>query len=97
MRRPPIRTEDGIPMTTDSGANFEYREWVVRVEVTDAGEGFLGGADLLRKGQHKCRLVLSTSRLDATAARHALGTKARDFIDDWLSRNETGQSRFSDL
>jgi hypothetical protein len=84
-------------MTTDSGANFEYREWVVRVEVTDAGEGFLGGADLLRKGQHKCRLVLSTSRLDATAARHALGTKARDFIDDWLSRNETGQSRFSDL
>jgi hypothetical protein len=41
--------------------------------------------------------VLSTSRLDATAARLALGTKARDFIDDWMSRNETGQSRFSDL
>ena len=84
-------------MTTDSGADFEYREWVVRVEVTGVREALSGDADLIRKGQHKCRLVLSTSRLDATAARLALGTKARDFIDDWLSRNETGQSRFSDL
>ena len=84
-------------MLTDSGAEFDYRGWVVRVEVTGAGEAFSGGADLLRKGQHKCRLVLSSSRLDATAARLALGTKARDFIDDWMCRNETGQSQFSDL
>ena len=84
-------------MLADSGDEFDYREWVVRVEVTDAGEAFSGRADLLRKGQQKCRLVLSTSRLDATAARLALGSKARDFIDDWMSRNETGQSSFSDL
>ena len=81
----------------DSGSEFDYREWLVRVEVTGDGEAFSGRADLRRKGQHKCRLVLSTSRLDAGAARLALSTKARDFIDDWMSRNETGQSRFSDL
>ena len=84
-------------MVSDDHADFNYREWMVRVEVTGAGEAFSGRADLLRKGQHKCRLVLSTSRLDATAATLALGTKARDFIDDWMSRNETGPSEFSDL
>jgi len=84
-------------MLADTGGEFDYREWVVRVEVTGAGDAFSGRADLLRKGQHKCRLVLSTSRLDATAARLALGTKARDFIDEWMSRHETGPSRFSDL
>jgi hypothetical protein len=84
-------------MLADGGGEFDYREWIVRVEVTGAGEAFSGRADLLRKGQHKCRLVLSTSRLDSTAATLALGTKARDFIDDWMSRNETGQSQFSAL
>lgn len=84
-------------MDVDSGAHFEYREWEVRVEVTGAGEAFSGRADLLRKGEHKCRLVLSTTRLDATAARLALGTKARNFIDNWISRNESGQSPFSGL
>jgi hypothetical protein len=84
-------------MASDDHADFHYREWVVRVEVSGAGEAFSGRADLLRKGQHRCRLVLSTSRLDASAARLALGTKARDFIDDWMSRNETGPSEFSDL
>ena len=29
-------------MLTDSGADFEYREWEVRVEVTEAGEAFSG-------------------------------------------------------
>mgnify|MGYP001147638115 CR=1 FL=1 len=79
-------------MLADGGGEFDYREWIVRVEVTGAGEAFSGRADLLRKGQHKCRLVLSTSRLDSTAATLALGTKARDFIDDWMSRNETNRS-----
>ena len=81
----------------DSGSEFDYREWLVRVEVTGDGEAFSGRADLRRKGQHKCRLVLSTARLDATAASVVLGAKARDYIDDWMSRNETGQSQFSDL
>ena len=84
-------------MPAENGAEFDYRGWEVRVEVTGDGRAFAGRADLLRKGQNKCRLVLSTSRLDATAAGLALGTKARDFIDDWMSRNETGLSRFSDL
>lgn len=84
-------------MLADGEVDFDYCGWVVRVEVTGAGEAFSGRADLLRKGQHKCRLVLSTSRLDSTAARLALGAKARDFIDDWVSRNETGPSQFSDL
>ena len=83
-------------MLTDSGSEFDYRGWLVRVEVKGAGAAFSGRADLLRKGQHKCRLVLSNSRVDATAARVALDTKARDFIDDWMSRNES-DSNFSDL
>ena len=42
--------------------------------------------------RYQRRLVLSTARLDATAARVALGTKARDYIDDWMSRHEIGES-----
>ena len=68
--------EEGIPMHTDGGTNFEYREREVRVEVSGAGEAFSGRANLLRKGEHKCRLVLSTMRLDATAARLAWARKS---------------------
>ena len=49
------------------------------------------------RGSTNAAWCLSTSRLDAGAARLALSTKARDFIDDWMSRNEAGQSQFSDL
>ena len=73
-------------MVDDGGVVFNYRKWVVRVEITGAGEAFSGRADLFRNGRHKCRLVLSTARLDATAAKLELCTKARDFIDVWMSR-----------
>ena len=69
----------------------------MRVEITRAGEAFSGHADLLWDGQQRCRVVLSTSRLDEAGAKLALGSKARDFIDDWMSRNDTGDSRFPDL
>lgn len=54
-------------------------------------------AVLFLQGQQKCRVVLTSLRLNETETRLALGTKARDFIDDWMSRDHTGDTEFSEL
>lgn len=70
-----------------SATRFEYRGWLVEIEVTAAAAGqFAGHADLRFDGAHKCRVTLATSRLDSSAARWALDSKARDFVDEWTSR-----------
>jgi hypothetical protein len=70
-----------------SATRFEYRGWLVEIEVTSADAGlFAGHADLRFDGSHKCRVTLATARLDSSAARWALDSKARDFIDEWTSR-----------
>lgn len=84
-------------MVSDGYADFDYREWVVRVEITSAGEAFSAHADLFWEGQHKCRMALSSSRLDERAARLALCAKARGFIDDWMSRTHIGETGFLEL
>ena len=86
-------------MTTTgvSGSEFEYRDWLVRVETTGAGEAFSGHADLYLQSEHLCRVVLSTSRLDRPSAHAALCTKARVFIDEWALRDHTGNTDFQDL
>jgi hypothetical protein len=68
-------------MPTDDNDDFEYREWMIRVGVTNAGKAFSGRADLYHKGEHKWRVVLSS--LDPSSAQLALCIEARDFIDAW--------------
>ena len=84
-------------MVVDDYADFEYREWLVSVEITSGGEASSGHAVLFLQGQQKCRVVLTSLRLNETETRLALGTKARDFIDDWMSRDHTGDTEFSEL
>ena len=70
-----------------SANRFEYRGWLVDIEVTSADAGRFGGhADLRFDGTHKCRVTLATARADSSAARWALDSRARDFIDEWTSR-----------
>ena len=84
-------------MVNDRDADYEYRGWRIKVEASHVGNAYSGHADLYRKGQHKCRVVLTTSRLDEATARSALHKKACDFIDDWMTDHETGGSNFADL
>ncbi|WP_162593955.1 hypothetical protein [Variovorax sp. PBL-E5] len=84
-------------MTTGDGSSFEYRGWWVSIETAASGEFFAGHADLRHRGEHKCRLVLSTSRADPATARWALDSKARDYIDAWSERQHTGDTGFQEL
>lgn len=84
-------------MLTEGEADFVHRDWIVRVEIEPAGEAFSGHADLYWQGHHKCRVALSTSRLDPTSARLALCAKARDFVDGWIARPHAGDSGFSEV
>jgi hypothetical protein len=81
----------------DQANNFEYRGWRVRMEVTGIDTSFSGHATLFLDGEQKCRLVLATSRADRVAARWALDSKARDYIDDWHSKRHTGTTDFGEL
>ena len=64
-------------------ADFEYRGWLVKIEIDHVDNYFSGHADLHHEGKSKCRLVLATTGLDINSARWALDSKARDFIDEW--------------
>ena len=70
--------------------NFEYRGWLVSIEVTGGETMFSGHADLHLDGDHKGRVVLAAGRADQAAARWALDSKARDFVDEWVTRSQAG-------
>ena len=82
----------GGDLTTDGhrGGKFEYRGWLVHIEVTGQGTGFAGHADLYLKGDHKCRVVRATSSSEHLSFQRTLEAKAREFIDEWLTRSESG-------
>jgi hypothetical protein len=89
-------------MTMDAERNdtVEYRGWEVRVLVqagSDGSAGFAGHAELWLNGNHKCRIVLASSRPAMADARSALETKAHAFIDDWITRAHTGTTMFGEL
>ena len=71
---------------TTRPADFEYRGWLVKIDLNKDGAGFSGHADLHYDGKYKCRVVLATNGLDDRSARWALDSKARDFIDEWTMR-----------
>jgi len=83
--------------TMDQANNFEYRGWQVHIEVTGGDAMFSGHADLSLNGGLNCRIVLATSRNDRAAARWALDSQARDYVDDWTSNLHTGTTDFSEL
>lgn len=77
--------------------DFEYRGWLVYIELTSTGDTIAGRADLHRDGMYKCRLVLASARLDRASACLALESKSKDFIDEWTARPHLGDSKFQEL
>lgn len=77
--------------------DFEFRGWIVSIEIDRAENCFSGHADLHYDGNYKCRLVLATTSLDDSSARWELESRARAFIDDWIMRPHTGTTGFQDL
>jgi hypothetical protein len=65
-----------------SANNFEYRGWLVSVEIGASEHGFCGHGDLRSNGTHRCRVMLKTPRGDWRSALWALDGKARDFVDE---------------
>jgi hypothetical protein len=76
---------------------FEYRGWRITTKLEGADEVISGRADLHLNGAYKCRLLLASARRDRAGAKLALETKAKDFIDEWHSRDHGGESGFQEL
>lgn len=51
-------------------------------------------ADLYRAGAKVCRIVLTGGSMSDTAARRLLTVRAREWIDEYLSRPHTGTTQF---
>ena len=78
---------------------FDYEGWEIRICLSAAlldGQA-AGHADLLRDGEHKCRVALSGRYPDAASASDALERKAKAWVDDWRSRDHTGDTGFADV
>ncbi|MDM0109792.1 hypothetical protein QTH97_33085 [Variovorax sp. J22R24] len=88
------KTDRDLDEALSPDTDFEYRGWLVRLETTRADDVWSGHADLLYADVHRCRVVLATSRLDLPSARLALCARARDFIDDWSTRDHSGNTAF---
>jgi hypothetical protein len=78
---------------------FDEDVWAVRIHLTGrAPDGLLAGhADVFREEVPKCRLMLVGHRLDRACAIEALEQKARDFISDWMGRDHSGETGFTEL
>ncbi|RST53262.1 hypothetical protein [Variovorax sp. MHTC-1] len=78
---------------------FVYADWEIRVCLSALGaDGQTAGhADLWREGAHLCRVALSGRFADEAQACDALERKARDWVDDWSSRDHTGNTGFVSL
>ena len=84
-------------MIPGTATHFEYRGWNVRLEVTGAGAEFAGHAQLEHDGKLQSTVTLDSPRADASSARWALDSKARDFIDAWKGKPRAGPSGFQEL
>ncbi|RZL92515.1 MAG: hypothetical protein EOP82_09990 [Variovorax sp.] len=78
---------------------FAYEGWEICICLTEAtAEGQAAGhADLSRDGDHKCRVALSGRFPDAESACDALERKARNWVDEWNSRDHSGNTSFVNL
>jgi hypothetical protein len=77
---------------------FVYADWEIRVSLSALADGHTAGhADLWREGEHLCRVALSGRFVDEAQACDALERKARDWVDDWRSRDHTGNTGFVSL
>lgn len=84
-------------MDTERIDTIEYRGWEIRLVIGANDVDFGGHAELWLNGDHKCRIVLSSSRTAEVDARSALEDKARTYIDDWIARSHTGTTMFGEL
>lgn len=78
---------------------FVYEAWEVRVclEATAAEGQSSGHADLWRDGEHRCRVALTGRFPDAASACDALERKAKSWVDEWNSRDHTGETGFASM
>jgi hypothetical protein len=76
-----------------------YEAWEIRVCLDGAvSDGQASGhADLWRDDEHKCRVALSGHFQDAASACDALERKAKAWVDDWKTRDRSGDSAFVSL
>ncbi|OUL98427.1 hypothetical protein [Variovorax sp. JS1663] len=78
---------------------FVYDDWDIRIclDAATADGQTSGHADLLLGGEHKCRISLSGRFAGADGACDTLERKARGWVDDWKSREHSGDTHFAAL
>ena len=78
---------------------FDDGPWRVRIHVVPARlDGPAAShADVYREGRHKCRLTLVGHRHEPASAVAALDQRARVFIEEWSTRDHTGDTGLAEL
>ncbi|MBT2321481.1 hypothetical protein J7E62_03790 [Variovorax paradoxus] len=78
---------------------FVHAGWEISVclSVMGADGQAAGHADLWRDGAYLCRVALSGRFADEMQACEALEHKARDWVDDWNSRDHSGDTGFASI
>jgi len=80
-------------------SRFDEGPWTVRVHVvpTRRDGPVECHADVYREGRHKCRLTLVGHRHEPASAVAALEQRARVFIEEWSTRDHTGDTGLAEL
>ena len=82
----------------ESGAPLAPPEWTMAVDSEGAGENAYYFAYVYRDGIQVCKLSQMGGSIESKeAARRLLATKARLWIDDYLTRAHKGTTDFGDL
>ena len=79
---------------------FRYKnEWEGHIHITGRNEqGILAAhAELFRDAQFKCRIMVAQQFRDDKLATAALEEKAMQWMDDWNSRDHSGETGFTEL
>jgi hypothetical protein len=70
--------------------------WIMRVGQEHAGPGQSSYyADVLRDGEVLCRLTMTGPYIDQEGAEQALAIRFRNWVEDYESRDHSGDTQFS--
>jgi len=76
---------------------FNYRGWDVQIFLTMVRPTICSGyVDIFEDAVHRCRIVLA-GQMDEASAILSLERRSADWVEEWLSRNHTGKTGFSEL
>ena len=78
---------------------LERDGWQARIFITGRRESgaMAGHADLYRAGLYSCRITTANDHRDEMPATNDLEARANAWIDDWNSREHSGDTGFVDL